>query len=214
MDKIAGMLLIALLAIVTAVSLSYYILNQPNQTQNNPSSTPTPTPATTPTPSPSEEPTQPTSIPKPSVPEFTVETGDHSYVVPSYTSIDPYTGDPITHPSYTVENITIDITIKNQPFTPPDNLTNLYYGVRVKGHFEQSWTELYYITNRTNGNYLRIQSASENTVISIPQDYPQGQVDFQVEAVIATAHPLLNTNFGYWTWEASDWSDTQTITIP
>ena len=212
MDKIAGILLIALLAIVTAVSLSYYILNQPNQTQNNPS--PTPTPTQTPTPSPSETPSEPASTSKPSVPEFTVEIGDHSYIVPSYTSIDPYTGDPITHPSYTVENITIDITIKNQPFTPPDNLTNLYYGVRVKGHFEQSWTELYYITNRTNGNYLRIQSASENTVISIPQDYPQGQVDFQVEAVIATAHPLLNTNFGHWTWEASDWSNTQTITIP
>jgi hypothetical protein len=212
LDKIAGILLIALLAIVTAVSLSYYILNQPNQTQNNPS--PTPTPTQTPTPSPSETPSEPASTSKPSVPEFTVEIGDHSYIVPSYTSIDPYTGDPITHPSYTVENITIDITIKNQPFTPPDNLTNLYYGVRVKGHFEQSWTELYYITNRTNGNYLRIQSASENTVISIPQDYPQGQVDFQVEAVIATAHPLLNTNFGHWTWEASDWSNTQTITIP
>ena len=212
MDKITGILLIALLAIVTAVSLSYYILNQPNQTQNNPS--PTPTPTQTPTPSPSETPSEPASTSKPSVPEFTVEIGDHSYIVPSYTSIDPYTGDPITHPSYTVENITIDITIKNQPFTPPDNLTNLYYGVRVKGHFEQSWTELYYITNRTNGNYLRIQSASENTVISIPQDYPQGQVDFQVEAVVATAHILLNTNFGYWTWEASDWSVTQTITIP
>jgi cytoskeletal protein RodZ len=212
LDKIAGILLIALLAIVTTVGLSYYILNQPNQTQNNPS--PTPTPTQTPTPSPSETPSEPASTSKPSVPEFTVEIGDHSYIVPSYTSIDPYTGDPITHPSYTVENITIDITIKNQPFTPPDNLTNLYYGVRVKGHFEQSWTELYYITNRTNGNYLRIQSASENTVISIPQDYPQGQVDFQVEAVIATAHPLLNTNFGHWTWEASDWSNTQTITIP
>jgi hypothetical protein len=155
-------------------------------------------------------------VTKPSVPEFTVKPVDNSYVVPPSTSIDPYTGQQINHPSYTVENKTIDITIKNQPFVPPDNLTNLYYGVRVKGHFEESWTERYYITNSTNGNHLRIQSASENTVISIPQDYPQhGQVDFQVEAVIATAHPLVsyNSNFGYWTWEASDWSNTQTITI-
>jgi hypothetical protein len=210
LDKIAAMLIIALISIVSIVSLSYYVINQPNQNSNMPSPTPTPTA----TPTSSEETTEPASIPTPSVPEFTVEIVDHSYVVPSYTSIDPYTGEPITHPSYTVENITIDITIENQPFTPPDSLTNLYYGVRVKGHYENDWTELYYITNETNGNYLRIQSASENTVISIPQDYPQGQVDFQVEAVIATAHPLMGTNFGYWTWEASDWSTTQTITIP
>jgi hypothetical protein len=212
LDKIVVIFLIAILAIVSITSLTYYVVSQPNQNQNNPS--PTPTPAITPTPSPTETPTQPFSIPKPSVPEFTVELADHSYIVPSYTSPDPYTGEPITYPSYTVKNITIDITIKNQPFTPPDSLTNLYYGVRIKGHFEDSWTERYYITNSTNGNFLRIQSATENTVISIPQDYPQGQVDFQVEAVIATAHIFSNTNFGYWTWEASDWSNTQTITIP
>jgi hypothetical protein len=59
-----------------------------------------------------------------------------------------------------------------------------------------------------------MQSASENTVISTPQDYPAGgQVDFQVEAVIATAHPLYGTNFGYWSYETSGWSNTQTITI-
>jgi hypothetical protein len=150
---------------------------------------------------------------KPSVPEFTVELVDHSYVVPQTTSVDPYTGEEVIHPSYTVENKTIDITIKNQPFTSPNSSTNLYYGVRVKGNFEENWTELHYITNRTNDNRLRVQSASENTVISIPQDYPQGKVDFQVKAVIATAHPLLNTNFGHWTWEASDWSNTQTLAI-
>ena len=59
MDKIAGILLIAILAIVTAVSLSYYAASQLNQTQNNPSPTPTPTPTLnpeqTPTPTPPEE---------------------------------------------------------------------------------------------------------------------------------------------------------------
>jgi hypothetical protein len=33
LDKLAGILLIALLAIVTAVSLSYYAFNQPNPEQ-------------------------------------------------------------------------------------------------------------------------------------------------------------------------------------
>ncbi len=207
--KIIGILLIALIAIVSITSLSYYILSQPNQTPNTSSPTPTPTPP------PSEEPTEPVSIPKPSVPEFTVKLVDHSYVVPTSTSIDPYTGQEIINPSYTVENKTIDITIKNQRFVPPDNLTKLYYNVRVKGHFEESWTELYQISNNTSQNSLRIQLDSENTVISTPQDYPSGGlVDFQVEAVIATAHPFFNTNFGYWSYETSGWSNTQTITIP
>ncbi len=156
------------------------------------------------------------SIPKPSVPEFTVKLVDHSHVVPPTATIDPYTGQQTTNLGYTVENKTIDITIKNQPFSPPDNLTNIYYGVRVKGHFEEGWRELYYITNSTNGNHLLMQSTSENTVIAIPQDYPQdGKVDFQIEAVVATAHPLFSykSNFGYWTWETSGWSSTQTVTI-
>jgi hypothetical protein len=57
LDKIAGILLISLLAIVSITSLSYYIVSQPNQTQNTPS--PTPTPASTPTftPVPTAEPT-------------------------------------------------------------------------------------------------------------------------------------------------------------
>lgn len=156
----------------------------------------------------------PASASTPSVPEFTVKFVDHSYVVPTSTSIDPYTGQQIIHPSYTVENKTIDITIKNQPFAPPNNLTNLYYNVRVKGHFGENWTELYSISNNTPQNTLPMQSASENTVISTPQDYPAGgQVDFQVEAVIATAHPLYGTNFGYWSYETSGWSNTQTLTI-
>jgi len=46
LDKIAGMLLIALLAIVSTVSLSYYILSQPNQASNTLSSAPTPNPET------------------------------------------------------------------------------------------------------------------------------------------------------------------------
>lgn len=204
--KLAGAFVITLVAIVFTVSLSYYTSNQ----SSVPSPTPTPTPI--PTPTPSEE---PAFISKPSLPEFTVGLADHSYVVPETTSIDPFTGKQIVNPSYTVENKTIDITIKNQPFTPPDSLTNLYYNIRVKGNFEQSWTELYEISNNTQQNTLRIQSASENTVISIPQDYPSGGlVDFQVEAVIAAAHPFLNTNFGYWTWEAGGWSETQTLTIP
>ena len=118
MNKIAGILLIAILAIVSVTTLSYYIFSQPNQNQNNFSPTPTPTPATSPNLSPSVEPTEPASIPKPSVPEFTVKAVSHPYDVPTTYSTDPYTGETITHEGYHVENKSIEVWIKNQPFTP------------------------------------------------------------------------------------------------
>jgi len=59
--KVIGILLIAILAIVLTVSISYFIFSQPNQTPNTPSPTPTPTP--TPAPSPTSEPT-PTAEPE------------------------------------------------------------------------------------------------------------------------------------------------------
>ncbi len=61
------------------------------------------------------------SIPKPSVPEFTLKYVDHSYDVPptTTTTIDPYTGKQTqaTQPGYRVENKTLDVIIKNQNFT-------------------------------------------------------------------------------------------------
>lgn len=58
MDKaIIGVLLIAILAIVSATSLAYYIAIQSSQTQNNHS--PTPTPSSEPTQSPVATPTPP-----------------------------------------------------------------------------------------------------------------------------------------------------------
>lgn len=81
------------------------------------------------------------SIPKPSVPEFTLKYVRASY---SVTTIDPYTG------ASTIQQkdiSTIEITIKNQPFTYFFNNTNyyLYYNIAYKGHFEKgNWTDLYY----------------------------------------------------------------------
>jgi hypothetical protein len=233
LNKMAGILTVSLLVIVFAVSISYYILSQPNENQNTPSPTPTPTPtptpSLTPTPSPSETPTKPESIPKPSVPEFTIKLADHSYDVPPYDvpptyGIDQYTGKNVTISEgyhvegYHVDNKTIDITITNQPFVSPDEYTHFGYNVRVKGPFGENWTELYpYTISQDVGPWnLRFQSASEDTVISIPQDYPSGGlVEIQVEAVIAIGHPLFyGAPFGYWEYLTSGWSSTQTIKIP
>ncbi len=224
--KIIGILLIAILAIVSTGSLSYYAASQPNQTQNKPS------PTSTPTPSPSEEPTEPASIPTPSVPEFTVELVDTSYDVPTTYSTDPYTGETVTHEGYHVESRTIIVKIKNQPFVPyydasRERTINFYFNIRIKGHFTEDWNELY----SPEGHYIRPDSGAEYTVRTYVSgtstyaidtgskriEFPaNATVDFQVEAMIG----YIYVGPGYWwtTWafegERSGWSETQTTIIP
>jgi len=151
---------------------------------------------------------------------------DNSYDLPATTasSRDPYTNETTTEtiPGYHVEDVTIEITIKNQPFAAPvndENYNTLYYNVRVKGHFEENWRELY----DSYSDNLPAQSNSMFTVISISADYPDGgQVDFQVEAILGNhylyytpQHPLFPGPYeDYGVAGTSGWSNTQTITIP
>ena len=59
------------------------------------------------------------SIPKPSVPEFTVQLVDRSYDEPPTYQKDPSTGqDKLVWIGGHIDNKTIDFTIKNQPFIP------------------------------------------------------------------------------------------------
>ncbi|MCW4044728.1 MAG: hypothetical protein NWE94_04330 [Candidatus Bathyarchaeota archaeon] len=82
------------------------------------------------------------SIPKPSVPEFTVKFVNASY---SVTTTNPYTG--LSETKLTSNN-SIEVTIKNQPFAYSDY--QIYYNVRVKPHFAENWTEIYPIQNMTS----------------------------------------------------------------
>jgi hypothetical protein len=138
-------------------------------------------------------------------------------------------------PSFTVKFVpanypeSTNITIKNQPFVPSDNLTSFNYNVRYKAHSQENWTEVF--TESTAENRLLAQNTtSENTSISLYQTTDQtdlkggfgfidiqgySQVDFQAEAVIATFHPFApHGDTGTWTYITSDWSSTQTVTIP
>jgi hypothetical protein len=164
------------------------------------------------------------SIPKPSVPEFTAKYVDGSYTVPASTTIDPYTGQNITNPSYYVENRTFEIAIKNQPFIPyDDNSTGaqwkitLIYQIRTKGHFAQNWTNLYSVDNgflpASNTDYTIVSySLGEGPVWGNLQ--ANARVDFQVEAMIGYVHRTIGFASWFFTGESSDWSNTQTITIP
>ena len=147
------------------------------------------------------------ATPKPSVPEFSLKV--------------------VAHPIDVVPT-NLEITIKNQPFTSyidaSGNYTSLYYNVRFKGHYSEQWR--YYPENRNTG-YANA-SISDYTTMSfdlggsplgtVPAG---GQVDFQVQALIGHDNKIswnvfLHPEFYYYEFagEISDWSNTQTITMP
>jgi hypothetical protein len=151
-----------------------------------------------------------------------VQYTDHSYDVPATYGTDPYTGQTImTNGGYHVDNRTIDVTIRNQPFTPyPDpasgQTVNLYYNVRSKGHFED-WTN----ANGGRGQSGLQASTSGTTVVSFNVEnwnVPQGgQIDFEVQAVLS----YTNTTYSGSCFTGSqtilvgqsDWSNAQTVTV-
>ncbi|MCW4046781.1 MAG: hypothetical protein NWE99_04365 [Candidatus Bathyarchaeota archaeon] len=175
------------------------------------------------------------SIPKPSVPEFTVKYIDSSYYVPPTTpttTIDPYTGQTITQGGgggYVEGAKKIEIRIKNQPVT--NNSLQYFFNVRVKGHFSQDWTvidqwdkeagstDLYVFNPYPEQNY-----SSQYTILTYHEGIPsKGQMDFQVRALIGHVDRVGDPNHSalynmyyanaVFTGESSDWSDTQTISI-
>ena len=179
-----------------------------------------PTFAQTPTPTP-----YPTTFSSTiAIPEFTIQLADHSYDAPptTTTTIDPYTGQQITttQPGHHVENKTIDFTIINQPhvsvFIQYQYGIDLYYDVRFKGHFGDTWTELH--TYDESENLLPIATNSTYTPISIPQSNysSNASVDFQIRAINGTIHadyPGIVSPFAHWTYEASGWSNIETINM-
>ena len=170
------------------------------------------------------------TMPKPPE-QFTLKFVDNSYDVPSTTTstTDPYTGKTITTtiPGYHVEDKSIQITITNQPFIPysdaEGHLISLYYNVRFKGHFGENWETPFYKTIR-NGEYgftkQHPQSDSQFTVISVPSKFQAADVvDFQVQTMQGYHtpwEPILVAVMGtsQFSGKVSDWSSTQTITIP
>ena len=171
-----------------------------------------------------------TDIPKPSIPEFTVDFGIYSYDVPTTYSIDPFTGENLTHQGYHVQSKTIDVKIKNQPFVPYYDAErgwniNLYYNIRIKGHFSEEWLELY----RASDQYPRPSDSTHTTFSYVLEEsgdsklgtklieFPEGAVvDFQVEAMIGYVNRDVSAFMAPWvlTGEKSGWSKTLTITFP
>jgi hypothetical protein len=129
------------------------------------------------------------SIPKPSVPEFTLR---------ALSSMAP-------------NNSLVQITIKNQAFIPyrdeNGHYIDLYYNVSYKPHNDTEWN--FYLENY----YFIHQSSTNDTIIK--HNANAGQMDFRVQAKIGyvtlkSASPVIIYEF---TEQKSDWSDTQTIAL-
>jgi len=153
----------------------------------------------------------------------------------------PYTGKVTSTaiPGYHVQNKSVQIIIKNQPFTSYLNENGsrvwLFYYVAVKGHFE-NWGTIdanYWLKQKLSESYppgfIDI-SDSQYTVKThtLGNVSDGGQVDFRAQAIIGYS-TRINTTFSgppiglepgesyhyhTFTGEVSDWSNTQTISIP
>ncbi|MGD6852899.1 MAG: hypothetical protein ACQCN6_12645 [Candidatus Bathyarchaeia archaeon] len=179
------------------------------------------------------------TIPKPSVPNFDIALIDSSYEIPPTSTVNPYNGEVTTEAGRHVESRTIQISVKNQPFTPftvqwqsgdqtYDKTVYLHYEVRWKGHFETEWHQQYYPLE----NYYMISPENarlknEYSIFTYKGDYssagwsgmgptmPQdAQIDFQVKAYIGYVQYVQSSIAGLaFNGEESDWSNTQTIAL-
>jgi hypothetical protein len=182
------------------------------------------------------KPTIAQTIPKPAVPEFTVSYIDRSYTTPVITTQtkDPYTGQLSTHRSggNYVMNKTIEIKIKNQPYSPtafPNGTAILLqYTLRAKGHFA-NWNPeptTYWDLSRLNKQFF--SSTSDYTSLTYVINTPTseiyvkdgGQEDFQVKATVGYQYTEYEGNSNFYRYPVtkfaplaeSEWTETQTIT--
>jgi hypothetical protein len=143
-------------------------------------------------------------IPKPSVPEFTLQLVDNF----------------------------VQVTIRNQPIIPNGHDTaNIFYNIRMKSHDIANWDNTT-VSDPSQGSYVGEVGTSGSTTLytsfnsihDLIGRYDSFQVDFQVEAI----NGYLNSSILYGPLpigvdpnsrpviivNTSGWSNTQTITIP
>jgi hypothetical protein len=145
------------------------------------------------------------TIPTLIIPQFNVKFVNASYTV---TTTNSYTGQSQTQ---LINNNSIEITIKNQPFDYSNNgLTyQIYFNVRVEPHFSNTdnWTEVYPLENLTSSQ------ANENGVFPyawyiLPETPPQLNQDYTTfafpviptEVYGASGYDVLRADTGHNAW--------------
>jgi hypothetical protein len=163
-----------------------------------------------------------TTIPNPSVPEFTLKYVDTSYDVPATYSTDPYTGkEVLVEPAHRVNNGTIELWITNQQYAYSNGSTfHVFYLVQTKGHYEEKWVfatptfESHLLSSDSDEYGVFIedtphQSDSEYTVLSFSAVYPPhypyytnwtyqygSQVDFRCKQLLVMNPNILFLTIG------------------
>jgi hypothetical protein len=141
------------------------------------------------------------TIPTPSVPEFTVK----------------------------VNSTALQITIKNQPFTPyvsnGQNIS-LYFDVRVRNETDQAYSVMYtaeftYPTpsasEYTTLTYIWIENENEDLLRLgdlLEQTPPSTNVSFEVQAMIGSINNPVRGGELVFNGTESSWSSPQTVTMP
>lgn len=173
---------------------------------------------------------------EPSIPEFTLRYIDNSYDVPATYGVDQYTGQTVvTVPGEHVDNRSIEIKIKNTPFTPytdkSGNTINQFYNIRYRSTVSENWITMFgnqtqsAWTGQTNPyskyGYLIQDYTSEYTTLiyRLTSQTPlAGVFDFQVQTLVgytiqAPAEGPILFSFAGFTFigQSSSWSNTQTV---
>jgi hypothetical protein len=102
----------------------------------------------------------------------------------------------------TTGELKIQIIVKNQPYSSTISGVNseFHYNVHLKGHFSNAWGDPFYAETASPRIAPNDGSGYTQIILSSEQYAAGSQVDVQVAAVLSGT--------------VSDWSTTQTITIP
>lgn len=160
----------------------------------------------------------------PSVPKYILQYVDGSYDVPTTQTIDPYTGETITHQGYHVNQTVFEMVIQNQ-LNPIDNL---YYSIHVKGHFSTEWISFFDLSEglpqqdpSSTQTIIRMGTLGEDglTLVGAHKSITissGGKEDIQVQALIGSIGRNGSAPMAPYTFYGteSDWSPIQTITVP
>ena len=241
--KIVGVVFAVMLSMLLIES--YVLFNQPKHTPNPEIGTSDSTSPTITSQSPNESSTESSNTTtesaspevsfSPSIPEFTVKLLDSSYDVPTTYSTDPYTGKQVAQGGYHVARRTIEIRIKNQPFTSyidsGGRNISFYYNIRMKGHYTEKWDDIYsaeYMPTRSGSQYTVISYNSESRysfdlapVSRMLEVSPDGEIDFQMQALVGYRQDTFFGNTFSLSWirfyrsrKKAAGANTQTITFP
>ena len=192
----------ALLLILTLAASSFFMIK--------------PIDAQTPLPSYIPEP----SYPIPSIPEFNVELTGPSFTQPTTYILNESTGQIEAQIGFTNEYSSVQIIVKNQPFTFFDGLhgpVSLMYNVRMKLHQNSDeWSEVYTADN----GYPSQNSEGSITNLNFTIQFVRGlgsiagsQIDIQVQAMIGTVQRTSRFASWFLDGQVSGWSNTETISV-